>query len=384
LKLMATGRLSQPQINAFNTWLDSIVADYRSEWDEDDPVEYFRERYMDVLADVDQGQSRFLSNERRTLGTLSNLVTQIITSIEDATASISSGVREEEATSLVRRVIPLLNKVPGVRQSVQNLVRGANRAYDSGCRGVYELAAEFGFGVPGGAVDTMEEEEEEEEEESQAERDAEDADEIVSQFEALEPFVAHSRIIGDVIVRPDDFVRAYGRDGLVDLVRQKLGARSLPALLATRAPAPYQEMRARVDALRERCLTGPARMVAETQGAVERVLNEADSQVQAATAQLVEAANERRFHSSGPVGRALRALSDALKSALGIDVQVQTEAADTSLDPYYARLHEACQNPLFADRRELIELASIVGVPRSVLEALDARGICEVALGRRW
>lgn len=353
---MAARRIPQYEINAVDARLDQIIdaALVPAPLDPEDEA-YFSERVLNLTVDLEANESNFDRRVERALGELGRTGAEAISALDRVALVTQSGDSEAALAQTIRAgVLPALSRTTEARTRVEGLAREAQRMYGRLCNEVDDIADEFD--LADGAVPT-----------------ALDPEQIVQQFIAGGRFASNDPRLGVVEIDPEAFAAAYGADQLVDRAREKVDVRAVvPRLMDRRVTA--------LGALRERCATYPNK-------AAERVREKAASAIEAMRLQaeqivpaLIDALGQRGIRAAGTGGEALRALTQALNTAFGVQVAVEVSEPQIDLDPYYAQLIDACNSPYGVDRARVAHLAEIVGVPSNIIAGLDARGICQAAL----
>lgn len=352
---MATRRIPQYEINAVDARLDQIIgaALAPAPLDPEDEA-YFSERVDDLTNDLRANEANFARRVERAMGELRRTGGEAVSALDRVALMAQRGDSESLLTQAINRgVLPTLGRATEARHRVQGLDREASRIYGSLCDEIDEIADEFGIADDGGT--------------------APDPQDVVRQFLQGGRFQVNDPRLGAVEVDPRAFAAAYGLPRLVEWASEKIGARDIAASL------PGSQTGA-IDDLRQRCTTYPAqaaeRVRQETASATEAMRLRAEQIVPA----LIDALGQRGIRAAGAGGEALRALTQALDTAFGVQVAVEVSEPRIDLDPYYAQLIDACNSPYGVDRARVAHLAEIVGVPSDVIAGLDARGICQAAL----
>nr|UMO78991.1 hypothetical protein [Pandoravirus belohorizontensis] len=352
---MAARRIPQYEINAVDARLDQIVGAALAPaplGPEDEA--YFSERVGDLVTDLQANEANFARRVERALGELRRTGGEAVRALDRVALMAQSGDSESVLAQAINRgVLPTLSRATDARHRVQGLDREASRIYGSLCGEIDEIANEFGIADGGGT--------------------APDPQEIVRQFLQGGRFQVNDPRLGVIEVDPKAFAAAYGLPRLAEWVSDKIGMRDI-------GPSPPGSQTGAIDDLRRRCTTYPAQ-------AAERVRDEAASATEAMRLQaeqivpaLIDALGQRGIRAAGAGGEALRALTQALNTAFGVQVAVEVSEPQIDLDPYYAQLIDACNSPYGVDRARVAHLAEIVGVPSDVIAGLDAQGICQAAL----
>ncbi|ATE82133.1 hypothetical protein psal_cds_197 [Pandoravirus salinus] len=352
---MAARGIPQYEINAVNARLDQVVdAALMPSPPDPDEEAYFSERVLDLKVDLESNETNFARRVERALAELRRTGGEAISALDRVALMAQSGDSEVALAQTVNRgVLPALSRATEARRRVQGLDREASRMYGSLCGEVDDIADEFGL-ADGDEVTP-------------------DPEEIIQQFLQGGRFEVNDPRLGVVQVDPEAFVAAYGLPRLTEWIGEKIDVRGVGLPPSDRRVATLND-------LRQRCATYPAqaaqRVRDEAAGAVEAMRLQAEQMVPA----LIEALGQRGIRAAGAGGEALRALTQALADAFDVEVAVEVSEPQIDLDPYYAQLYEACNNPYGIDRARVAHLAEIVGVPSGVIAGLDARGICQAAL----
>lgn len=352
---MAGRRLPQYEINAVDARLDQIIgaALAPAPLDPEDEA-YFSERVNGLAADLQANETNFARRVERALGELRRTGGEAVSALDRVALMAQSGDSESILAQTINRgVLPTLSRATEARQRVQGLDREASRIYGSLCGEIDEIADEFGIADDGGTVP--------------------DPQEVVRQFLEGGRFQVNDPRLGVVEVDPKAFAAAYGPARLVEWASEKIGMRDI-------ASSPPGSHAGAIADLRQRCTMHPAQ-------AAKRVRDEAASATEAMRLQaeqivpaLIDALGQRGIRAAGAGGEALRALTQALNTAFGVQVAVEISEPQIDLDPYYAQLIDACNSPYGVDRARVAHLAEIVGVPPDVIAGLDAQSICQAAL----
>ncbi|AVK74613.1 hypothetical protein pqer_cds_191 [Pandoravirus quercus] len=382
---MAAPQITRAEFNAADTRLNAILAeamappmseqeeedeyeeqygeeDYEEEGEEEaESEDYFFQRVRSLDTQLNRKEAEFTSRVRRRMSELNRAGTSAIEALGRVAAMAqNSGVTERDLAQVINRdVVPTLKRIAEASAYAEGLDRevlgagGADRRtsriYGMLCNEIDEIAKEFQTNV------------------------SVDPDKVVQRFLGGGPFQVQQPFVGIVTVDPRMFAAGDGRAWLVESVQQKINAiKLITGLSDTQASA--------LDGLRQRCSEHPAQIAQSVRNEVASAIQVIRLQAGQMVPALIDALGQRGIRAAGAGGEALRALTQALADAFGVEVAVEVSEPQIDLDPYYAQLYEACNHPYGIDRARVAHLAEIVGVPSEVIAGLDARGICQAAL----
>lgn len=340
--------------------------DYEEDYEDDEEEggegeDYFFKRVRSLDTQLRSKEEEFASRARRLMSELNRAGTNAIEALDRVAAMAQNrAVTERDLAQVINRdVVPTLRRIAEASAYAEGLDRevlgagGADRRtsriYGMLCTEIDEIAEEFQANV---SVDPAK---------------------VVQRFLGGGPFQVYNPLTGIVTVDPALFAADDERLRLVESVRQKINAiRPVTGLSDNQASA--------LDDLRRHCSERPAQIAQTVRNEVAGVIQAIRLQGEQVVPALIDALNQRGVRAASSGGQALRALEKALADAFGVQVAVEVSEPQIDLDPYYAQLFDACNNPYGIDRARVAHLAEIVGVPSEVIAGLDAHGICQAAM----